>query len=263
MNIVVFLGPTLPVREARRVLNADYRGPAAQGDVLKALQGGGKVICVIDGYFERMPAVWHKEILWAMAEGAHVFGAASMGALRAAELDEFGMIGIGAIFESYRSGDLDADDEVAVTHAAAEDGFRCLSEAMVNVRVTLRAAVAEGIIEELTRARLEQLMKAEFYPDRTYSLLLEKGRRDGLADSQLVALRNWLPRGRVDQKRLDALKALNTIRRFTELEVVPKRVQYKFEHTDAWEFALRASAIPHGANGSGADLSGPESNQRN
>jgi hypothetical protein len=54
-------------------------------------------IGVIDGYFEVVPTVWHKEILWAMAQGIHVFGAASIGALRAAELDSFGMRGVGRL----------------------------------------------------------------------------------------------------------------------------------------------------------------------
>ena len=39
-----------------------------------------------------------------MSEGVPVFGAASMGALRAAELHEFGMRGIGRIFEAFRDG---------------------------------------------------------------------------------------------------------------------------------------------------------------
>ena len=48
-----------------------------------------------------------------MAAGTQVFGAASMGALRAAELAPFGMIGVGAIFAAYRDGRLTGDDEVA------------------------------------------------------------------------------------------------------------------------------------------------------
>jgi hypothetical protein len=70
----------------------------------------------VDGYFERVPAVWHKEVLWAISQGIRVYGSASMGALRAAELSAFGMIGIGKIFEWYRDGVIERDDEVAVAH---------------------------------------------------------------------------------------------------------------------------------------------------
>ena len=104
------------------------------------------VIGVIDGYFEVTPTVWHKEILWAMAQGIHVFGAASIGALRAAELDAFGMKGIGRIYEDFRDGVLEDDDEVAVLHGPAELGYPPLTEAMVNIRATLAAAAREGII---------------------------------------------------------------------------------------------------------------------
>ena len=105
---------------------------------------GPLAIGLIDGYFERVPAVWHKEILWALSQGIHVFGSASMGALRAAELAPFGMIGVGAIFEAYRDGILEDDDEVAVAHGPADTGYRAGSDAMVNIRATLARAVQHG-----------------------------------------------------------------------------------------------------------------------
>src|SRR5512147_3214094 len=99
MNIVVFLGPTLAHTEARSVLDATYLPPAGQGDVYRAALKRPWAIGIVDGYFERVPAVWHKELLWAMSQGIHVFGAASMGALRALELAPFGMIGVGSVFD--------------------------------------------------------------------------------------------------------------------------------------------------------------------
>ena len=90
MSVVVFTGPTLLGEEGKAELAAAFFPPASQGDVYLAVKGGARVIGIIDGYFERIPAVWHKEILWAMAQGVHVYGSASMGALRAAELTAFG-----------------------------------------------------------------------------------------------------------------------------------------------------------------------------
>lgn len=246
MKIHVFIGPTLPLREAQRVLAARYSPPVAQGDVLRAVAERPDAIAIVDGYFERVPAVWHKEILWAMAQGIHVFGAASMGALRAAELRDYGMIGVGAIYEAYASGEYDADDEVAIAHSAEEDGYRSLSEAMVNIRATLTAAVAEQIVSATTKSALEALAKAEFYPDRNYPLLFEQGRRVGLPEQELEAFRSWLPRGRVDQKRLDALALLATIKDRLGPDGLPKRVKYRFEHTDAWEHALRSAEAQAG-----------------
>jgi len=39
-----------------------------------------------------------------MSRGVHVFGASSMGALRAAELAAFGMVGFGRIYDLFRTG---------------------------------------------------------------------------------------------------------------------------------------------------------------
>lgn len=106
-RIVVFLGPSLSAREARGVLpDATFLPPARQGDVYRAVRDRRpRAIALIDGLFATAPAVWHREILWAMGEArVRIFGAASMGALRAAELDSFGMVGIGKVYESYRVG---------------------------------------------------------------------------------------------------------------------------------------------------------------
>ena len=105
-------------------------------------------IGIIDGYFESVPSVWHKEVLWAMARGIHVFGAASMGALRAAELDAFGMEGVGAIYEAFRDGYLEDDDEVAVSHGPMEVGYPVLCEAMVNIRRTFSDAAEQDVIPD-------------------------------------------------------------------------------------------------------------------
>ena len=93
-EIVVFLGPTLGHDDARALLpNARFLPPARQGDVYRAVRAHDpKKIGLVDGVFLNVPAVWHREILWALEQGVEVFGAASMGALRAAELDDFGMM---------------------------------------------------------------------------------------------------------------------------------------------------------------------------
>jgi hypothetical protein len=124
------------------------RGPAAQGDIGRAVLQGASAIGLIDGRFEDMASVWHKEILFALSRGVTVLGAASMGALRAAECAAFGMIGIGSIFERYRSGELDDDAAVAQVHAPRELGYAPLSEALVNVEAT---------VDELHRLKLIDL----------------------------------------------------------------------------------------------------------
>ncbi|MFL6589632.1 MAG: TfuA-like protein [Chthoniobacterales bacterium] len=241
MSVFVFTGPTISPAEARVELEAIYLPPAGEGDVYRVAQKRPQAIGIIDGYFQSVPAVRHKEILWAMSRGIHVFGSASMGALRAAELSDFGMEGVGAIFESFRDGTLEDDDEVAIAHGPPESGFMAGSEAMVNIRETLRKAELADVISKKLRTSLEKIAKDLFYPDRSYPMLLRRAAESGLPEAELTLLREWLPRGQVNQKREDALAMLRLMRERLEDGLEPKAVSYWFEHTAMWETACRQS----------------------
>ena len=243
MSVYVFLGPTLPAAEAHRELDAVYLPPVSQGDVYRAASRGAQAIGIIDGYFDRVPAVWHKEILWAMAQGIPVYGSASMGALRAAELAPFGMEGVGKVFEAYRDGALEDDDEVAVVHGPAESGYRAASEAMVNLRVTLAAAADAGVIGAGTQAALEAIAKDLFYPERSYPQVLKLGEERGLPAQELEALRRWLPKERIDQKRADARAMLRAMRAQLRLKTKAKPVPFAVEHTVYWERAMQSAGV--------------------
>ena len=173
MRTVIFAGPTLPPSVRGNFPAFEWRPPVRQGELYRAALGRPAAISIVDGYFEVTPTVWHKEILWAMAQGIHVFGAASIGALRAAELDSFGMRGIGRIYEDFRDGVLQDDDEVAVLHGPAELGYPSVTEALVNIRATLAAAVRDGIVAAGLADELTAIAKALFYKERTYRSMLD------------------------------------------------------------------------------------------
>ena len=239
MTACVFLGPTLPVAQAHEVLDAEYLPPVRQGDVYRAVVcRRPRAIGIVDGYFRQVPSVWHKEILWAMAKGVHVFGSASMGALRAAELEPFGMRGVGEIFAAFRDRDLEDDDEVAVVHGPPEMGFLAVSEAMVNIRRTLQNARSDAVISRLTQERLEEIAKSLFYAWRGYPEIIKRGAAEGLPENELSGLGAWLDHGRVDLKRKDALEMLVCMRDLLAEDPAPRRVTYAFEHTTMWEAAF-------------------------
>lgn len=239
MKVCIFTGPTISAAEAATALEAVYFPPAAEGDVYRAALQRPEAIGIIDGYFQDVPSVRHKEILWAMSRGIHVFGSASIGALRATELAAFGMEGVGSVFEFYRDGILEDDDEVAVAHGPAELGFPSLSEAMVNIRQTLRKAELDQVISPGVQTALEQMAKQLFYPERSYAVLLRRASESGLPEPQLARLRDWLPEGRVNQKREDAVAMLRLVGRRLAEGLKPKRVSFSFEHTAMWESVLR------------------------
>jgi hypothetical protein len=243
----VFLGPSLAMREARQRLDAIYLPPVRQGDVYRAVRRWQpRIIGIVDGYFQQVPSIWHKEILWAMKHGVHVIGAASMGALRAAELESFGMIGVGKIFDAYRCGRLapydaafEDDDEVAVIHGPPEVGYLAASEAMVNIRMTLAKAHAEGILTREARDTLVDLAKQRHYPLRSFKLLLERGAGLNVPDDEVEALARWLPTGKIDQKAEDAVAMLARIGELRADDPAPLRVGYEFEVTEIWADATR------------------------
>ncbi len=234
MTVIVFCGPTISRDAVTQQLDADVRPPAQRGDVLRAAVEGPDAIALIDGYFDRVPSVWHKEILWAMTQGVHVFGASSMGALRAAELAPFGMVGIGEIFDAFLRGELEDDDEVAVAHGDAESGYRLASDAMVNIRWTLRAAERQGVIAASTRLVLEAHAKALPYYQRLLWTVLNGQNAKGLARSEISVLRDWLPGGVVDQKRADAITMLRHIANIGNQRWRPKAVEFRLSETDGW-----------------------------
>ena len=242
-DIAVLLGPTLPVAEARRHLDALYLPPAEQGSVLRAiLDHRPAIVAIVDGVFAQRPAVRHKEILWAMANGVEVHGAASMGALRAAELAPCGMIGHGFVYRWYRRTPLADDEEVAVAMAPPELGSAALGEALLNMRVTLRLAERRGIVSRALRMALEGLARARYFLDRTYATMLADARAalpDAETLAEIDALERWLSTHAVDRKRADAVGLLRHLARRGRTGL--PRPRAAFELTEAWAADLEAA----------------------
>jgi hypothetical protein len=241
MKGVVFVGPTLAGRAFDTGPDIALLPPARQGDLWRAARGKVRAIGLIDGAFETVPSVWHKEILFALSRGTHVYGAASMGALRAAELHPFGMTGIGKIFRDYRSGRIECDDAVAVLHAPAEEGYRQLSEALVDIRATLETAARARVVSAKTARSLEQLAQETFFKDRTWRKLASLAAANGLSKHQLARLMAWLPENRVEQKRHDALALIAAMRQKLGRPTTPFRPRFAFQYTAYWQTVVQAS----------------------
>lgn len=240
MTLCVFLGPSLPREEAEMILpDAIYLPPVRRGDVAAAVEAHATdAVAIIDGYFEQVPSVWHKELLWALDCGVALYGAASMGALRAAELAQFGMVGMGKVYDAYATGryapfddPFDGDDEVAVVHGPAEIGYPS-SEALVDIRALLAGAREAGVIDGATMQSLAGAAKAIFYKRRTWPMVFE---RAGVPDDTVKALHAWIAANKFSQKRLDAAALLGHLAR---TETRPDIPAFRFERTVLWENAV-------------------------
>ena len=209
MAKIVFAGPSIYGVAAAEFSGLDVRPPAIRGDLLAAAFEKPEQIALIDGFFENAPSVWHKEILYALSQGIVVSGASSMGALRAAECASFGMVGVGKIFDDYRSGRRSADADVAVTHAPAELGFRPLTEALVDVEATIRALRINGRISEAESKELGRVAAGLYFSRRSWPTILNAAE---LPEMRRDELRHLLKNARRSQKQDDARALLSALR---------------------------------------------------
>ena len=159
----VFIGPSLPLDEARLLIDADFRPPVRRGDL--AALDPARLVVIIDGEFHQSFSVSPNEILRLLDLGGTVVGASSMGALRAAELADFGMIGLGWVFAAYYEGVIVGDDEVALAYCPF--GLQALTVPVVNVRHWLGRIESAGLIDAVASARALRRARQVFYADRT------------------------------------------------------------------------------------------------
>ncbi len=211
-KVLVFAGTSISHEDAAKVLDATYRPPISRGDIEKAVHQGYRIIGIIDGIFFSRAAVGHKEIIRAMQENATVVGGCSMGALRASELDIHGMTGVGKIYEWYRDGELEDDDEVAV--ATNPDTFEPVSSPMVNIRETLKAATNSGIISSGECKDIVKLAKSTHYTERSYLGITKEASIEGIiSDDTSKILLRFCTENEADVKREDALLVLEKIKK--------------------------------------------------
>jgi len=207
-KIIIFTGPSLQPREAAKILDADYRPPIARGDIIKALADEPDIIGIIDGVFHKEPAVSHKEILLALKKDVTVVGGASMGALRASELDDFGMIGIGQVYNDYKTGVIESDDDVAVV--INPETMEQLSEALISMNYTFKKALEHEVVDRSEYDLLIKTAKSIYYPKRSYSKVFVES---GLDKTKVGIIQKFLETNAVDVKMMDALAVLEYIKK--------------------------------------------------
>jgi len=205
-KIIIFTGPSLSAKEGFEILDADYRPPVKRDDILNAINDSPDIIGIIDGVFHQNPAVGHKEILKAIDKGITLVGGGSMGALRASELDSLGMIGVGYVYNEYANGNIESDDDVAITFDSSTG--EQISEALVNIDYKLNEAVTKDIISIDEKNEIIALAKSIYYPNRTYYNILKES---NLNEDKKEKLIDFIVKT-VDIKKQDAIAVLEYIK---------------------------------------------------
>ena len=221
-NHYVFVGPTLSAEQVCAVApHVRVLPPVKAGDLLRHRFRRGDVVGIVDGLYMQTASVRHKEILALLDAGVRVGGAASLGALRAAELAPFGMRGVGQVFQDYVTGVIDGDDEVAVVHGPAERGYPALTEALVNVRERLSRAVVEGVCTPDQSASVIESVKALPFSRRTPEAILAAAGSAGGDGDDPRGLSDFLASDTGNLKARDGVAMLLAMTRSDPPEVEP------------------------------------------
>jgi hypothetical protein len=188
--------------------------PVRRGDIPALLAGpeAPKRLAIIDGEFGQSLSVSVTELRDALDRGVEVWGASSMGALRAAECSVLGMRGVGWIYRHYATGAISADDEVALLFDP--DGARTLTLPLVNVRWALALAVRVGVVSGADAPGLFAAARSLHFEDRTWTALSRRPAHPPLsrAAGALADFAAARPLA-CDRKALDALRLLRRLAR--------------------------------------------------
>jgi hypothetical protein len=203
MKTIVFAGPSLAETQRRCLSTVEQAPPIKRGDLAAA--GDYDVIVILDGEFGQHDSVSPKEILAALERGKTVISAASMGALRASELDGAGMIGVGWVYEYFRRQAVRRDADVALAYSMFD--FAPMTVPVVDVEYWMEQALAAGLIGKKERTLVLKAARKIFFAERTVDRLMESLRR-AVGDRRLQSLVDFSGGKIPSIKSLDAEAAI-------------------------------------------------------
>lgn len=164
MTKIIFAGPSISDKTRNLFLSYDSGNiilpPVKAGTLWSCLSEYNDItdVLIIDGYFYTDLAILHREILDLIRQNITVIGCSSLGALRAVELNKYGMIGLGYIYNFYQLNMITGDDEVAIMHSNDKEyiqytipliNLRLMIENIEDIRVN--KAILNTLINKLSR----------------------------------------------------------------------------------------------------------------
>ena len=217
MNLpIIFLGPSLQINKAKKIINAEFKPPARKGDFINlSLLRDKRDIVLIDGVFlQEYPPTPIEVFQVINNKNFKVYGASSIGALRAVELEKFGMKGMGKIFELFKKNLINSDDEIAVTF---DSEYNLLSEAMIDIRYNIFLGWKKGIIDKETKDIMVKLAKRIYFPFRSYENIIRKSLHLYPSKEKYISrFTDYIVNNKLSLKELDAIRTLQYISSITK-----------------------------------------------
>jgi hypothetical protein len=122
------------------------------------------------------PTLSAPEVRDAIGEGAILYGASSLGALRAVEFRAWGFQGVGVVYDWFLRGVTYRDDEVVA--AMEPETFRALSEPMVNLRYACLRGLRETVLSPALAEKLLAKYATYHFSERRYARVFSELRAE-------------------------------------------------------------------------------------
>jgi hypothetical protein len=246
MTVHVFSGPSTAGSAVLEMPEVCPHPPVMHGDLYRLRLEPGDKVLIVDGLYQHEAPVRHKEILSLCASGVRVYGAASIGALRASELHGLGMSGLGTVFGWYRDGRLNSDADVAVVHGDADVSFRAFTHAMVSILDRCEELQRTGRLDAHSAAAVTEIARSVHFTERSSTALLVAARKHGQESAMHTVVTALSDVGN-DIKRRDAATAIRALveagpaplsdREIAEVPDTSLRREWKLRHSPATDEA--------------------------
>ncbi|HZK28674.1 MAG TPA: YcaO-like family protein [Clostridia bacterium] len=178
-STLVFAGGSITPKEAGSHADQVWCGPAEQGDIVAAILDGFETILIIDGYFYTKLSCTTLEVMVALEQGISVFGAASIGALRAIELDHCGMVGMGYVYHYLKQQSIKSYHVVAQIY---DEYDRPLTTSLIQILYFLECAYHDGIINLAEQQTLNEQANSIYFTQLSFDAFFHHTESSGAFD---------------------------------------------------------------------------------
>jgi hypothetical protein len=211
--IKVYSGLSLDAQSALKILpRALIAPPISRGDLIQDIEGGLHVIVIIDGKFDQHLAVTADEITDALSCGLKVYGASSMGALRASELRHCGMIGHGMIFEQIVATEGFRDDYLAQVFGEDAGKITKLSHTYIDFQMNIQEFERQQRITVREKKTFLRVYGGIFYAERGWPAFRAALRKEKHCNARLLEIGKEACLKIQTQKQRDAIGVLRRVR---------------------------------------------------
>ena len=248
---IIYLGPSgYGINRTGLLKEWLVKPPCKQADIINDIQQyRPEKICIVDGLYKTIPSPWHKELLLALENHITLDGVGSLGALRAAELDDFGMKGHGWVYNFIKENEPIDDSIVALLHMDSRNYYKPITLAKIElIYIFINHSSISKLSNKMDKIQelMNQIMHVNFEKfSKNYSANI-LSTLDGKVD--------WLKKIQGDDysiKQLDTIKYLEKEQISKTIQKKDIRVANKIERTN---YIFRQKHLDLDTNNSG-DLS--------